>query len=187
MQKKHSDICEKCIKGPYEKCNVSFEQLSFDVITRAVAKCKSFEEKPKHRIKITYECEGKIAVEEKDVYDLPDVKWKKKAAAGLGEFQNVLISDEELEKLKRDFPHEYAEYIESLSEYIAKSPKKAAKYNSHYAVVRSWINRDRKNKRTREDEAKAREARRNNKDKLSSSASYNLNQIKQSALNNTEI
>lgn len=183
MAKKAKDICESCVRGPYDKCNESFEQLSFDAVTRTVAECKSYEEKPKHHIKITYECDDMIAVEEKDVYDMPKLKWR----TGLGEFKNVIISEDELEKLKRDYPHEYQDGIEALSEYIMISPEKAKKYKSHYAVVRKWINGDRKKRREREQEAKARESHRANRDKLTSQPTYDLNKIKQDALNNTEL
>ncbi len=52
-----------------------------------------------------------------------------------GEYRNVLLSDEEYEKLKAEFPGDFGERIEKLSEYIAK---KGDKYKSHLAVIRSW-------------------------------------------------
>lgn len=56
-----------------------------------------------------------------------------------GEYLNVLLSDEELEKVKAEFPIDWSERIERLSEYIATSGKK---YKSHIAVIRSWARRD---------------------------------------------
>lgn len=56
-----------------------------------------------------------------------------------GEYLNVLLSDEELEKVKSEFPVDWAERIERLSEYIASSGKK---YKSHIAVIRAWARRD---------------------------------------------
>lgn len=56
-----------------------------------------------------------------------------------GYYQNVLFSDKEFEKLKAEFPNDYEERIERLSEYIAS---KGAKYKSHLATIRSWARRD---------------------------------------------
>ena len=58
-----------------------------------------------------------------------------------GEYKNVLLTDEELGKLKELFPADLQERIERLSEYIASTGKK---YKSHYATIRAWANRDRK-------------------------------------------
>jgi len=55
-----------------------------------------------------------------------------------GEFQNVLLSDEELEKLKEEFI-DYELRIEKLSNYIAS---KGVKYKSHYATILSWARND---------------------------------------------
>ena len=56
-----------------------------------------------------------------------------------GEYQNVLLSDEDLDKLKSEFPSDWAARIERLSEYIASSGKK---YRSHLATIRSWAKKD---------------------------------------------
>ena len=58
-----------------------------------------------------------------------------------GEYKNVLLTDKELEKLKAEYPSDWELRIERLSEYIAS---KGAKYKSHYATIRSWANRDKK-------------------------------------------
>ena len=58
-----------------------------------------------------------------------------------GEYKNVLLSDEELEKLKTEFT-DWAERIERLSEYIES---KGAKYKSHLATIRSWARKDNPN------------------------------------------
>jgi len=55
-----------------------------------------------------------------------------------GEYQNVLLTDEEFEKLKNEF-HDYQERIERLSGYIASVGKK---YKSHYATIRQWAAKD---------------------------------------------
>lgn len=55
-----------------------------------------------------------------------------------GKYSNVLLSDEDLEKLKAEFP-DWEERIERLSEYIAS---KGTKYKSHLATIRSWARKD---------------------------------------------
>ena len=56
-----------------------------------------------------------------------------------GEYQNVLLSDQEYEKLKNEFPNDYKERIERLSEYVASSGKK---YKSFLATIRSWARKE---------------------------------------------
>lgn len=55
-----------------------------------------------------------------------------------GEYQNVLLTDEELDKLKNEYP-DWAERIERLSSYVASTGKK---YKSHYATIRNWARKD---------------------------------------------
>jgi len=56
-----------------------------------------------------------------------------------GTYQNVLLTDEDLEKLKTEFPNDWEDRINRLSEYIES---KGAKYKSHIATIRSWARRD---------------------------------------------
>lgn len=56
-----------------------------------------------------------------------------------GEYENVLLTDAEYEKLKTEFPSDYAARIERLSAYIAS---KGTKYKSHYATIRNWARKD---------------------------------------------
>lgn len=71
-----NDICESCTNGSFDTCKADWSQVTLDDLTRAVVDCEIYKAKPKHKLKITYECEGKIAVVEKVVYDLPDVEWQ---------------------------------------------------------------------------------------------------------------
>lgn len=59
-----------------------------------------------------------------------------------GEYNNVLLSDAEYEKLKEEFPNDYQERIDKLSEYIASTGKK---YKNFLATIRSWAKRDKSN------------------------------------------
>lgn len=56
-----------------------------------------------------------------------------------GEFENVLLSKQELNKLKIRFGEGANEYIERLSNYIASSGKR---YKSHYATILTWAEKD---------------------------------------------
>ena len=55
-----------------------------------------------------------------------------------GEYRNVLLTDEELDKLKTKFP-DWENRIENLSLYIES---KGARYKSHYATILSWHRRE---------------------------------------------
>ena len=56
-----------------------------------------------------------------------------------GLYENVLLTDEEFEKLKEEFPSDYMERIERLSEYMASSGKK---YKNFLATIRNWAKKD---------------------------------------------
>jgi hypothetical protein len=55
-----------------------------------------------------------------------------------GEYNNVLLSDEELEKLQAEYP-DWHNRIERLSSYVASTGKR---YKSHYATIRNWARKD---------------------------------------------
>lgn len=57
-----------------------------------------------------------------------------------GAYKNVLLTDDEFEKLKKEFP-DWESRIERLSEYMASTGKT---YKSHLATIRSWARRDKK-------------------------------------------
>jgi predicted phage replisome organizer len=56
-----------------------------------------------------------------------------------GEYSNVLLSDEELAKLKSEFS-DWEARIERLSSYMASTGKR---YKSHLATIRNWARKDR--------------------------------------------
>lgn len=56
-----------------------------------------------------------------------------------GEYCNVLLSDADLEKLKTEFPSDWQQRIEKLSEYMASSGKT---YKNHLATIRKWARDD---------------------------------------------
>lgn len=55
-----------------------------------------------------------------------------------GAYRNVLLSDEDLLKLREEFP-DWEARIERLSEYIASTGKS---YKNHLATIRAWAKRD---------------------------------------------
>lgn len=57
-----------------------------------------------------------------------------------GQYQNVLLSDDELEKLKTEFPGDWEERIERVSEYCAS---KGVTYKNYLATIRTWARKDR--------------------------------------------
>lgn len=56
-----------------------------------------------------------------------------------GLYNNVLLTDEDMEKLQEEYPYDYKERIDRLSEYIES---KGAKYKNHLATIRAWDRRD---------------------------------------------
>lgn len=55
-----------------------------------------------------------------------------------GEYKNVLLSDDELDKLKTEFS-DWHERIERLSSYMASTGKP---YKNHLATIRNWARKD---------------------------------------------
>lgn len=56
-----------------------------------------------------------------------------------GEYKNVLLSDQDLDKLKTEFATDWQERIERLSAYMASTGKS---YKNHLATIRNWARKD---------------------------------------------
>jgi len=56
-----------------------------------------------------------------------------------GEFENVLLTDNEYQKLKEAFPSDFGQRIENLASYMESQGKR---YKSHYATILNWSRRD---------------------------------------------
>ena len=56
-----------------------------------------------------------------------------------GEYNNVLLSDEDMAKLQKEFPEEWEQKIEKLSSYMASTGKA---YKNHLATIRNWARKD---------------------------------------------
>ena len=68
---------------------------------------------------------------------IKSIKKAKPEKHRFGEYQNVLLTDRELELLMNDYP-DYKDRIEELSVYMAS---KGDKYKSHYATIKNWARR----------------------------------------------
>ena len=66
--------------------------------------------------------------------DIKEIDKEKPTRHKYGEYQNVLLSDEDLEKLKKEF-FDWSDRIERLSAYMASTGKS---YKNHLATIRSW-------------------------------------------------
>ncbi len=69
---------------------------------------------------------------------------RKSAKNAYGEYGNVLLTDEELEKLKSEFS-DWEERIENLSLYMRSKGKT---YKDHLATIRSWARKDSETSKT---------------------------------------
>ena len=63
-----------------------------------------------------------------------------------GSYKNVLLTDEDYGKLMDEFPHDYTDRIERLSEYMASTGKS---YKNHLATIRNWAKRDKPQQQSR--------------------------------------
>ena len=88
------------------------------------------------------------SVVEESIEDVPDInvghKPPKVVRHKYGLYEQVLLTDEDYEKLKAEFPHDYSERIARLDEYIASHGKK---YKNHLATIRAWARKDKTQRR----------------------------------------
>lgn len=64
---------------------------------------------------------------------------KKEPRHKYGEYKNVLLTDSDFQKLKDEFPTDWEERIEKLSNYMESKGKA---YKNHLATIRMWAKRD---------------------------------------------
>lgn len=70
-----------------------------------------------------------------------DIDIKKKVRHKHGRYKNVLLTDEQLDKLKNEFPSDYQTRIENVSEYCQSHGKT---YKDYLATIRNWARREKK-------------------------------------------
>lgn len=56
-----------------------------------------------------------------------------------GQYKNVLLTDEQLEKLKDEFPQDWQERIDRVDGYVQSTGKK---YRDYLATIRNWARKD---------------------------------------------
>ena len=84
---------------------------------------------------------GKDSLGKDSLEDLPTQT--KPTRHKYGMYNNVLLSDDDLEKLKSEFT-DWEQRIERLSEYIASTGKS---YKNHLATIRSWARKEKPDKK----------------------------------------
>lgn len=86
-----------------------------------------------------------------DTDTVTDIKDTKKVKRKYGTYQNVLLTDQDMEKLKAEFPTDYEERIERVSLYCKSKGKT---YSDYLATIRNWARKENNGKpegRTRAD------------------------------------
>lgn len=84
-----------------------------------------------------------------DIEEDKDIDKKNNIRHKYGEYNNVLLTDSDLEKLKSEFP-DWQERVERLSSYIASTGKK---YKNHLATIRNWARKDGNNAADKKEDA----------------------------------
>lgn len=81
----------------------------------------------------------RLELDKDSIESLPPPKATKPVRHKYGEYKNVLLTDEDMEKLKSEFPDDWQQRIERLSGYIESTGKS---YKNHLATIRNWAKRD---------------------------------------------
>ncbi len=120
-----ADICQSNVSHLSDKCQSNVSQMT--------DACPA-------NVSIGKDSIDKVSIGEvKEINARARVREKKPVKHRYGEYKNVLLTDEELEKLKERFPQDWERRIEDLSLGIES---KGYKYKSHYAAILSWARRD---------------------------------------------
>ena len=77
----------------------------------------------------------------KEIYKEKDETSKPKKKA-YGEYKKVLLTDEELEKLKTEFPNDWQDWIDRVDGYCAQNGKR---YTNYLATIRNCARKDKAN------------------------------------------
>lgn len=87
-------------------------------------------------------CNGEIEIEKELEKEID--KKDKPVRHKYGIYNNVLLTDEQLEKLKDEFPYDYEERIDNVSEYCQSHGKT---YKDYLATIRNWARKEGKQTR----------------------------------------
>lgn len=177
-KKMYNDLCEICsVAENFAQCRTDYDSIMLDDITRNVVECKNFVARQPYKIKCTYECDGQIAVVEKETYKFPDhLPWKDKPKRKKSEkFKKPTVEEIRAYCLERNScvnPQEFYDKNESVGWTVGSTAKPMKDWK---AAVRTWESNERKS-RSKEQ-----------KNRLQSQPTYNLDEYKQFAAENTEI
>lgn len=96
--------------------------------------------------KSNWDYEPQLSTKEQSTEELSTKKQstKRETRHKYGEYQNVLLSDSDMEKLKAEFHTDWEERIENLSSYMESHGKT---YKNHLATIRNWARKDREEKK----------------------------------------
>ena len=115
-----------------------------DIDNQMTTKCQPSDNQMSTQYRLDKNSIDKVSIEEireeedEPLSPSPSLSKSKSIKHKYGEYNNVLLTDEELAKLKNEFT-DWAERIERLSSYIASTGKS---YKSHYVTIRNWAKKD---------------------------------------------
>ena len=105
---------------------------------------------PSTQVRLGKDSLGKVSVGEDSIEFGADInvghKPPKPTRHKYGLYENVLLTDEDYRKLQEEFPHDYSDRIERLSEYMASTGKP---YKNHLATIRNWAKKDKSQKQAK--------------------------------------
>ena len=84
-------------------------------------------------------CNGELEIEIKKEINKKKNNKKEKVRHKYGQYQNVLLSDEDMEKLKTEFPNDWESRIENVSSYCQSHGKS---YKDYLATIRNWARKE---------------------------------------------
>ena len=180
----YNDLCKICrVADSFMKCECEFSEVVFDDITGNVVDCDKFKAKQKQKIKCTYECGDKIAVVEKEVYNLPNLPWKDKkpkAKRNTEKFKKPTVDEINAYCAEKGYDYvnadDFINYFESVGWKVGKTLKPMTSWKG---AVANWNNKQKQYEREHQNAV--------NKNKLQSKPTYDLNDYKKFAADNTEI
>lgn len=118
----------------------TYSETASTIRSRECRKRKKELSKPTCVTQKEKETENEKETEEETEKDTPvTAKEPKRTRHKYGQYSNVLLTDEDLLKLKTEFPSDWSSRIEKLSSYIASTGKK---YKNHLATIRNWAKND---------------------------------------------
>lgn len=129
---KHQNLDQLESKKEYMRNYMSEYRKKQKVLTSGKPNCKTNSKSNVRQVdKIREEIDKNEIREEQD--NIKPTRHK------YGEYNNVLLSDDDYQKLQNEFPNDYEDRIERLSSYIESTGKT---YKNHLATIRNWAKND---------------------------------------------